>query len=150
MARHCAMFEVQPDSSADSRTWVDSEPPASIHDSVVAGLVSRLRAWAATGHGGTVVPSGHEVCVLNRRGTPDLVVEVLPSSGPRSDRTTKLGWYAQLGVTEHWLVDPQARTLERMLERGGSYFVVEFLANEESFRPPTFPGLEIPLLELWA
>jgi Uma2 family endonuclease len=38
-------------------------------------------------------------------GAPDLVVEVLSRGSARRDRTTKLAWYAQYGVTECWLID---------------------------------------------
>ena len=147
MARHCAMFEAPADSA---RTWVEFEAPPQPHDEVAAHLVARLRDWSELVDGGAVLLSGHEISVADRRGAPVLVVEVVTPTGPRSDRLTRHGWYAQLGVTEHWLVDPQARTLERLLLRGGSYFVVEFLTKEESFRPPTFPGLEIELATLWA
>ena len=51
---------------------------------------------------------------VDRDGTPDLVVEILSPSSRRYDRVTKLRWYAQLGVPEYWLVDPDARTLERL------------------------------------
>ena len=45
-------------------------------------------------------------------GAPDLVVEVLSTSNRRHDRTVKVGWYADYGVRECWLVDPVAGTIE--------------------------------------
>jgi Uma2 family endonuclease len=67
----------------------------------------------------------------------------------RYDRVTKLRWYAQLGVPEYWLVDPEARTLERLVLREGKYSIVASLADDETFRPESFEGLAIPLSRLW-
>jgi len=39
-------------------------------------------------------------------GAPDLVVEVVSRGTAKRDRTTKLGWYADYGVSECWVVDP--------------------------------------------
>jgi Uma2 family endonuclease len=82
-------------------------------------------------------------------GHPDLVVEVVSRSSHRYDRVTKLRWYAQLGVPEYWLVDPQARTVERLVLRDGVFSIADSLADEETFRPASLAGLEIPLTKLW-
>jgi Uma2 family endonuclease len=83
------------------------------------------------------------------RGRPDLVVEVVSPSSQRYDRVTKLRWYAQLGIPEYWLVDAAARTLERLVLRDGAYVIAASLAEDETFRPQSFEGLEIPLAKLW-
>jgi Uma2 family endonuclease len=83
------------------------------------------------------------------RGRPDLVVEIVSPSSQRYDRVTKLHWYADLGVAEYWLVDAEARTLERLVLRESSYLIVESLADDETLRPDSFEGLEIPLAKLW-
>ena len=83
------------------------------------------------------------------RGHPDVVVEVVSPTSRRYDRMKKLQWYAQLGVPEYWLVDPEAQMLERLVLRDGVYAIVESLAGDEVFRPASFEGLEIPLARLW-
>ena len=83
------------------------------------------------------------------KGHPDVVVEVVSPSSGRYDRVTKLRYYAQKGVLEYWIVDPQARTLERLVLRDGVFSITDSLADEEAFRPDGFPGLEIPLARLW-
>jgi Uma2 family endonuclease len=42
-----------------------------------------------------------------------LVVEVLSPSTARADRTTKRRRFQRAGVAEYWIVDPDARTIER-------------------------------------
>jgi hypothetical protein len=132
-----------------------------------------LTGWAE-GHGGSVLGSGYKVRVSERRGVmpdvqvfrrgnepavdqeqglarghPDLVVGIVSPSSLRYDRVTKLRWYAQLGVPEYWIVDPSARTLERLVLREGIYGIAESLADEDVLRPESFEGLELPLAKLW-
>jgi Uma2 family endonuclease len=64
-------------------------------------------------------------------------------------RVTKLRWYAQLGVPEYWVVDPEARTLERLVLRDGAYVIAASLAEDETFTPESFEGLSIPHMRLW-
>ncbi len=153
---------------------VEVEVPGLKHESIVAALCFFLRTWAEAGHGGRAVASGYKIRVSERRGVmpdvqfyrrgnevsldqdsglvrgrPDLVVEVVSPSSQRYDRVTKLRWYAQLGIPEYWLVDAAARTLERLVLRDGAYVIAASLAEDETFRPQSFEGLEIPLAKLW-
>jgi Uma2 family endonuclease len=59
---------------------------------------------------------GEEVC-----GVPDLVVEVTSSSTLKTDRMEKFQEYAQAGVAEYWIVDPQERTIEVYFLKQGTY-----------------------------
>jgi Uma2 family endonuclease len=52
-------------------------------------------------------------------------------------------------VEEYWIVDPQARTLERLVLREGAYVIAASLEQSETFTPGSFNGLEIPLAKLW-
>jgi hypothetical protein len=82
-------------------------------------------------------------------GRPELVVEVVSQSSRRYDRVTKLDWYASIGVPEYWLVDPEARTIERLVLQGSTYFIAQ-TATEGTFHPESCRGLEIPLDDVWA
>jgi Uma2 family endonuclease len=44
-------------------------------------------------------------------GAPDLVVEVVSRRTAFRDRTMKVGWYAEYGVRECWLIDPAERNV---------------------------------------
>lgn len=83
------------------------------------------------------------------QGRPDLVVEVISPSSRSKDSVRKLHDYAAIGVPELWLLDPEARTLERLLLREGIYSIVEALEGDQTFRPESFEGLEIDLGRLW-
>jgi Uma2 family endonuclease len=45
-------------------------------------------------------------------GPPDLVVEILSPATEARDRGIKLDRYAQFGVAEYWIVDPDAKSIE--------------------------------------
>ena len=53
-------------------------------------------------------------------GAPDLVAEILSPSNTRSDLEAKLSDYATLGVSECWLVSPEARSVEVLVLSEGS------------------------------
>jgi len=146
------------------------------HEEIVATLITFLGAWARAREprAGRVLASSYKVRISARRGVmpdvqfyragndapagqlqglttgrPDLAVEVVSPSGRRYDRVVKLAWYASVGVPEYWIVDPEARTLERLVLDGEHYAIVEALSDEEVFRPASFDGLVVPLRELW-
>jgi Uma2 family endonuclease len=52
------------------------------------------------------------ICTDRIWGAPDLVVEVLSTFRRRHDRVTKARWYRQYKVSECWIVDPIALTVE--------------------------------------
>ncbi len=153
---------------------VEVEVPRGKHEQIVALLCFFLGAWSSNGRGGRVFASGYKLRVSERRGVmpdvqfycqgneapidqddglvhgrPDLVIEVISPSSQRYDRVTKLRWYAQLGIPEYWLVDGALRTLERLVLREGTYGIATSLTDDETFRPESFDGMEIPLSKLW-
>jgi len=85
-------------------------------------------------------------------GVPDLVVEIL--SGTQADidrdRRVKREEYAQAGIAEYWLVDPEGKTIEVLRLEGKAYREAARLAENDTLTSPTFPGLELSLKELFA
>ena len=85
----------------------------------------------------------------NVRGAPDLVVEILSPATAERDRTFKLDLYAQHGVKEFWIVDPDAKTITVLL-RGESRFEVSGIYGEEqNLSSPTLGGFSVALEEIF-
>ena len=80
-------------------------------------------------------------------GAPDLVVEVLSPSTARRDRGEKLRLYAESGVTEYWLVDPDAQLFEFLVLGEGRYEV--HLPLDGVYRSPAIAGLGLDLTAFW-
>jgi Uma2 family endonuclease len=85
----------------------------------------------------------------NIQGAPDLVVEILSLSTAGRDRVTKLRLYARFGVPHYWLIDFTARTFEAFELDGTSYRLVVVHGENETFQSALFPGLSIPLNDIW-
>ena len=119
-------------------------PPAPLtgHQMISMALASRLYLYVDEKGLGTVVAAPIDVVLSdtdvvqpdvlfvssqrsqivtreNVRGAPDLVVEILSPATEERDRTVKLGLYAQHGVIEYWMVDPDAKTVSVPVAGGG-------------------------------
>lgn len=62
-------------------------------------------------------------------GPPDLVIEIL-SSNRNNDLIYKKGIYEEFGVTEYWIIDPEAETLMMCTLENKSFQVKMFSASE--------------------
>ncbi len=82
-------------------------------------------------------------------GAPDLMVEVLSVSSVHRDRVDKKRIYAEFGVREYWIVDIQKKRLEAFDLTGDVPVLQAIAAGSDVFEPNLFPGLKIPLSELW-
>jgi len=153
--------------------FVEVEVPGAEHEYTVAQLIYYLIGWAKPRRAGEIYASGYKVRISDKRGVmpdlqyfskdnphrrqpraisagrPDLAVEIHSPESGRYDRVTKLNWYASIGVPEYWIVDPFAYTLQQLILKEGRYVVFASIAGSTIFRPETFPGLEIPLADLW-
>nr|HID12590.1 Uma2 family endonuclease [Anaerolineae bacterium] len=82
-------------------------------------------------------------------GPPDLVIEVLSAGTWRTDRLEKMVEYAQAGVVEYWIVDPEAKTIEVFVLREGAYTLLDRWGTGEIVRSALLEGLEIAVNELF-
>lgn len=91
----------------------------------------------------------------NIQGAPDLVLEILSPSTRRIDLGVKRARYERLGVCEYWILDPDrdCATVYRRSSPEAAEFLPPILLTAEAgddLTSPLFPGLEIPLRELFA
>ena len=76
----------------------------------------------------------------NIQGAPALVVEVISPSTASKDRELKRRIYAEHGVSEYWLVDPDARTISVMSLQDKDFREVGKLRRGRSPLLPDFRG----------
>lgn len=152
---------------------VEEEMGSYLHDLIVGWFIAALRGWIVP-LGGSVTASDMKFIVAATRGhkpdvsvffpgnrpsidaaavthPPDIAIEVVCSSprDQRRDRLEKVEDYAAFGVSNYWIVDPLARTLE-ILELGPEGRYVHALgAASGATAPPNCPGLTLDLDALW-
>jgi len=58
-------------------------------------------------------------------------------------RPEKMVEYAQAGIQEYWLVDPQAETIEVLVLREGAYVLLDKWGTGETARSELLEGFEV-------
>ena len=91
----------------------------------------------------------HIITPDNIQGAPDLVVEILSPSTAERDRIVKSDLYAQHGVHEYWIVDPDARTITVFLLNEGEFEEVDTYSERETLTSPILAGFSIALDEIF-
>ena len=81
---------------------------------------------------------------------PDLVVEILSAGETRAVIQAKLEDYAAIGVREAWLVSPEAETVEILRLEEGAWRRHGLYGVGDVVNSPTFPGMALPVEELFA
>ena len=84
-------------------------------------------------------------------GVPDLVIEVLSPSNRDDDLPGGEKWklYQRYGVPFYWTVDSSARLVAQHEHREGRLVEVARLRPGEELRSPLFPGITLPVAELF-
>ncbi|MCH7752022.1 MAG: Uma2 family endonuclease [Planctomycetes bacterium] len=148
---------------------VVSPSPTFLHQTVSL-LLSEFVLRAARQSGGRaaaspidVVSSDHTVVqpdliyitkerrsIIKKRvdGPPDLVIEILSQPDSRRDRVDKLNLYAQHRVAEYWIVDPDARQFDFLINRDGRFEVQP--QHDDCYQSPRLSELAINLADFWA
>jgi Uma2 family endonuclease len=80
---------------------------------------------------------------------PDLVVEILSPGTRRRDLTVKRDLYAQFGVREYWVVDPEARTVSALSLTGDRYEPVP-PGDDGAIASHVLPGLTLAVNDIFA
>ncbi len=81
-------------------------------------------------------------------GVPEIAVEVLSTDRNR-DLVRKRQLYAEAGVPEYWIFDPENDTVLLLELRDGDYEQRSLLSASDTLTTPSLPGLAIPLAELF-
>lgn len=166
------MLETLPD-DGNRYECIDGElfvtpPPATVHQWIVSSLVRLLGPYVEESRTGIalIAPTGVEVDprtmvepdVLVTRFPSSrrvkrllgedllLAVEVLSPTTARRDRSVKLALYARIGVDEYWIVDIEARCIERWRPGGTA---AEIITERLSWHPNGAPHplvIDLPVL----
>lgn len=80
---------------------------------------------------------------------PTLLIESISLGHEKHDRVLKRQWYAQAQIPNYWLFDAYRQTLECLVLDGTAYRTDQSGRDADVLRPSAFPGLVIPLRELW-
>ena len=86
----------------------------------------------------------------NVQGAPDLVVEILSPATADRDRGYKHALYGRYGVTEYWLVDPAAETVQIHRQRAGALAVTHTFGRGQTLRSPLLADLELRLDDVFS
>ena len=81
-------------------------------------------------------------------GPPSLVIEVLSPSTANRDRQEKLDLYAKFFVPEYWIVDPDNRSFDFLVNDQGRFVVTTPV--DDIYRSAVTPEVEIDLAKFWA
>jgi Uma2 family endonuclease len=82
-------------------------------------------------------------------GAPDLVVEVLSPSTQSRDRGVKMRRYAAAGVPHYWMLNYRNPALDAYRLTAEGFGLVGRFRPGDIFRSELFPGLEIPIADIF-
>ena len=141
-------------------------PKSPLHETMVRRLMRILRACIPPGHflskegpitcarsepepDIAVIAGDEEDFSLSHPATAELIIEVAINTQQR-DRS-KAGIYAEAGVKEYWLVEPESKTLTLYTRPSGSGYESTTVTLLTGLVTSTvFPGFTLELSELFA
>jgi Uma2 family endonuclease len=78
----------------------------------------------------------------------DLVIEVVSPDDPQRDLVTKRSEYAQAGIPEYWIVDPQAETITVLRLEAASYVEHGIFRRDETATSAHYADLQAPVSDV--
>jgi Uma2 family endonuclease len=147
--------------------------PAPIHQLIIAELLTALKSFLHHHPLGEVFPAPTDVVVPGKadpvqpdlvfvaaermaivtqraiEGVPDMTVEVLSPSNWLDDRRTKFALYAEIGVREYWIVDPDERTVEVFALQAGRYALVDRFGVGDTLHADLLAGFEVDVEDIF-
>lgn len=80
---------------------------------------------------------------------PDLVVEIISPSSVLNDRSRKTKIYADFGVRNYWIIEPELKTIDAFALENNRYWLAGSFTEEDTLESALFPGLQISLAALF-
>lgn len=81
-------------------------------------------------------------------GAPDLLVEILSPHNVQHDRRVKYRLYAETGVPEYWIVDPDQCTVSVHVLRGNAYVPLAELTADGVIVSEQLSDLQLPVAQI--
>lgn len=75
------------------------------------------------------------------KGAPSFVVEILSPGSVKHDAITKRSLYETNGVREYWIVDPETKTVSRLVLHEGHYALTE-VSEADAIQSVVLSGFE--------
>ena len=86
---------------------------------------------------------------INLQYAPDLVIEILSVESRNRDLEIKRRIYAQFGIQEYWVIDPNASTVEVLVWSELGYVRIRTYKKTERLSSPLMPKLRLPLSRIF-
>jgi Uma2 family endonuclease len=92
----------------------------------------------------------HIVTSRGIEGPPDLVVEIISPGSRKRDRMKKMSIYAKHSVPEYWIVDSDARTLEKYRLAGEKYELHDLYEENERVTSDKLPCVSFVISDIFS
>lgn len=158
----------------DGELYVTTQPNFQ-HQAVCDNLIIELGVWSrATGSGRTIQAPGivydndqavapDLVWVSRERlnvilgadgklhASPEIVIEILSpgKANEERDRDKKLGLYGRQHVSEYWILDWQAQTIDIYRQEQNALIPVQTLTTRDNLTSPQLPGFVCSVRQLF-
>lgn len=145
--------------------------PLLLHQRVLKRFVRHADEWLTAGARGEVLFASHPIRLrtgklrepdamiwLNEHkdrmqgrasGPPDLALEIISPGNEQHDLVTKLREYAQAGVPEYWIIEPEIRRVSVFSLENGAYKLTSNFGVGEQARSVVLEGFAVPVGDLF-
>ena len=82
-------------------------------------------------------------------GSPDLIIEILSPSNPKTDLQDKFALYEENEVNEYWIVFPAEKVVQKFILENQAYKLKGSYTRTDQITPHLFPDLVINLEEVF-
>ncbi|MCY4416066.1 MAG: Uma2 family endonuclease [Chloroflexi bacterium] len=124
------------------------DPPAEVYTELVI-IISRETGRILIPDFSIFLRSpGDDSDISSAGNIPDIVIEILSTDRSR-DLVRKRQLYAEAGIREYWIFDPQNDTVLPLELQDGEYIERPTLTAADTLTTPLLPGLSIPLADIF-